>query len=206
MVEIRQPRWRRFPGGALAPAAPALALAVLLGACEQTRETLGLVKQIPDEYQVVAHPPLSMPPDINLRPPRPGAPRPQETAPSEQARRSLFPGRAAATQGSGEVRSRGETALLRRAGALGANATIRDVVNRESAQLATADNSFVDRLMFWRSQPPPGQVVDPAKESRRLGEAAAEGRPVTEGEVPVIVRRKRAPLEGVFTGLFEGIF
>jgi hypothetical protein len=41
-------------------------------------------------------------------------------------------------------------------------------------------------------------VVDPAQESRRLRENAASGRPLNQGDVPVIQRRRRAPFEGLF--------
>ena len=59
--------------------APLAALAALaLGACGETRGMLGLERKPPDEYQVLRHAPLSMPPNFNLRPPAKGAERPQE--------------------------------------------------------------------------------------------------------------------------------
>src|ERR1044072_3060180 len=66
---------------ALAVTAPALA------GCENTKEMLGLTKRSPDEFQVVSRAPLTMPPDYSLRPPTPGAPRPQEGTTTEQAQR-----------------------------------------------------------------------------------------------------------------------
>ncbi|MBM3516594.1 MAG: DUF3035 domain-containing protein, partial [Alphaproteobacteria bacterium] len=59
--------------------------AAFLGGCEQSREALGLTKRQPDEFTVVSRAPLVVPPDANLRPPLPGAPRPQEARPSAQA-------------------------------------------------------------------------------------------------------------------------
>ena len=56
--------------------------AVALSACGSVREDLGLGRSPPDEFAVIDRPPLSMPPDFSLRPPTPGAPRPQETDPS----------------------------------------------------------------------------------------------------------------------------
>ena len=49
------------------------ATAFLVSACGEIREDLGLGRNVPDEFAVVEHPPLSMPPDFSLRPPRPGA-------------------------------------------------------------------------------------------------------------------------------------
>jgi hypothetical protein len=41
-------------------------------------------------------------------------------------------------------------------------------------------------LLFWQTTPPPGIVVDPAREERRLQEDAALGRPPTYGQTPII--------------------
>ena len=190
-----------------------------LGGCGQTagiKQALGLAKTAPDEFHVMARAPLSLPPDFNLRPPQPGAPRPQEDAPRQQAQTAVFGssgesaggalasgaetslaagGAIAAETGGG---SPGEAALLERAGAVGVDPTIRQLVDRETAQQLESDTQFIDRLIFWQTPAPPGQVVDPVKEQQRLQENAALGKPVTEGETPVIIRRKRALLEGIF--------
>ena len=55
-------------------------LALGVSGCESTRETFGLNKQAPDEFQVVSRAPLSLPPDFTLRVPEPGASRPQHQA------------------------------------------------------------------------------------------------------------------------------
>ncbi len=65
-------------------------LAALVGACGSVREELGLTKQAPDEFSVVTKAPLILPPDYALRPPEPGAPRPQELQPQQQAQRALL--------------------------------------------------------------------------------------------------------------------
>ena len=66
----------------------ALAAALLAGGCEDTKEALGLSgKKAPDEFAVYAHAPLSLPPDYALRPPAPGAKRPQDEAARDSARR-----------------------------------------------------------------------------------------------------------------------
>ncbi|RYE94373.1 MAG: DUF3035 domain-containing protein [Oxalobacteraceae bacterium] len=58
----------------------ALAGVLGLGACsgDELTRTFGLTRDAPDEFQVTTRAPLSMPPDFSLRPPRPGASRPQE--------------------------------------------------------------------------------------------------------------------------------
>lgn len=179
------------------------AAALALGACGtigNIREQLGLEKQPPDEFRIVARPPLSMPPDYALRPPQPGAARPQEASVIDQARQTVFRAEPSAATPTREVpagASDGEAALLRRAGADRADPGIREKLNEEGVRFEQPDRGLVERLAFWRDPPPPGVVVDPQKEAQRLRENQALGRPVTEGETAVIRRRRR--------GLFEGL-
>ncbi|MSP47744.1 MAG: DUF3035 domain-containing protein [Alphaproteobacteria bacterium] len=64
---------------------------VLLGGCgDEMRKSFGLGKSAPDEFQVVRRAPLSLPPDFSLRPPQPGATRPQEVSATDQARSSIL--------------------------------------------------------------------------------------------------------------------
>lgn len=45
-------------------------LMLIITACNSFKEKVGLVKDQPDEYQVVSNPPLSIPPDlINIKSP-----------------------------------------------------------------------------------------------------------------------------------------
>jgi hypothetical protein len=68
-----------------------------------------LNRERPDEFAVQRQAPLMVPPDFNLVPPAPGAPRPSEGTASQQALEALFGGPAA--------RSAVETSALDRAGA-----------------------------------------------------------------------------------------
>ena len=177
-----------------------VALAVVglaLGACGDTRRVLGYDKVTPDEFKVVSRAPLSLPPDYGLRPPQPGAPRPQEGTIPDQAKLAVT-GVASNRGAVASSGSPGEAALLQQAGAGRAQTDIRAVVNQESNQLAQADKTFIDRLIFWRKPEEPGTVVDPQREAQRIRENQALGRTVSEGETPSIKRRRRAPLEGIF--------
>jgi len=89
-------------------------------------------------------------------------------------------------------------ALLERTGGLNADPAIRTRINRETTVLAEVDQSFTDRLMFWRTPTEYGTVVDPNEEAKRIRENQALGKPVTDGRTPTIARRKRALLEGIF--------
>ena len=196
-------------GGTLARAIGAAGLVLALAACDGAKKQLGLTKQSPDEFRVVARAPLTLPPDFALRPPEPGATRPQEGSASQQARRAVFrtgsetaetPDAAAAPGGAGgapDGMSPGERSLLQAAGALEVDPAIRALVNRESQSLRD-DRGFLQALVFWREEEPPGVVVDADAEARRLRGNAALGKDVTEGETPTIERREKALFEGLF--------
>ena len=178
-----------------------------LTGCEGVRDAVGLNKRVPDEFTVLKKPPLVLPPDFNLRPPGPGGPPGSEGRSQDSARAALSgagttPRVRAAGSGAAPSkvsgRSDGEAALLQRAGASAGNPSIRQIILRETTQLSEKDQSFADRLIFWRKPQPPGDVVDAEKESQRLRQARASGVPRNVGETPTIKRRKRALLEGIF--------
>ncbi len=166
-------------------------LAVGLGGCESLSGVFTEKKSSPDEFAVFSEPPLSMPPDYGLRPPRPGAARPQKSTPRFQAKRAMLgagrnnPISRPPPRGS----SQGVQVLLRETGALQANPDIRTLVNRESSLVATSDKKLTDRLLFWRGGAKDDPVVDPAKEAKRIREAIERGQPVTGEKSPTILRK-----------------
>lgn len=180
-----------------------VALAALTG-CEAAKSVAGLKKQAPDEFEVVSRAPLSIPPDFGLRSPAPGAERPQELNPREQAKTILLRNSSRPEQtGMQEAVSsgrftRGEAAILAKAGAVNVDPSIRQKVNQESTALAEESESFTRRLLFWQEKPQPGTIVDAEKESRRIRSARAMGDPVSKGNVPVIQRKEKGWLEGIF--------
>lgn len=187
-----------------------LLLPLVLAGCDTAREALGLNKKAPDEFAVVTKAPLVLPPEFGLRPPEPGAPRPQEVSARERAQSAL--GGRGTGEAAGQLsplaragtaqnvqRSAGETVLLQQARAANPDPDIRRKVNDEFTQLAERDRRLVDRLVFWQKpQEPAGTVVDAEKEAQRLRQNAAQGKSVTSGDVPTVKRRERGVLEGIF--------
>ncbi|MDP2331267.1 MAG: DUF3035 domain-containing protein [Reyranella sp.] len=178
--------------------------ALTMGGCGAFENLGGAKKVSPDEFKIVSHSPLTMPPNATLRPPQPGAPRPQEVTPAEQAREALAPQTAsraqrAAAGGNAPASTGGasERALVAKAGQGGIDPNIRSQVNQDTRTIADSDKTFIDGLIFWQDKPPPGVVLDPTKEQQRLRDAQAAGQPAT-GPTPTITRRKRGLLEGIF--------
>lgn len=63
--------------------------ALLISGCTDVKRAIGLEKTSPDEFAVESRAPLEMPPDFDLRPPQPGASRPQEKSSDKLARQAI---------------------------------------------------------------------------------------------------------------------
>jgi len=99
-----------------------------------------LNRERPDEFAVQRQAPLVVPPDFNLVPPAPGAPRPAEGTASQQALDALFGGKA--------PRSSVETSALDRAGT--ADPGIRSAVGDPLTN--TVDKGTVTRAIVSAPQ------------------------------------------------------
>src|SRR5438067_12688061 len=114
----------------LSPAALIALTALALGGCSAFENLGGGKKVSPDEFNIVSHSPLPMPPNAELRPPKPGEPRPQEVTPADQAKEALSPALAGRVQQriSGQPATPGgasEQALVSKASAGGTDPNIR---------------------------------------------------------------------------------
>src|SRR5215475_12773533 len=125
--------------------ATALLTSATLTACSAFENLGGGKKISPDEFKIVSHSPLTMPPNAELRPPRPGEPRPQETTPADQAKEALSPtlagrvqARANAGNGPPAAGAPSEQALVAKAsaGAGGVDPNIRSRVNQDTRTIA----------------------------------------------------------------------
>jgi hypothetical protein len=66
-----------------------LSVSLLLTGCSNLRRVVGLDQVGPDEFAVESRAPLTIPPEYDLRPPQPGAPRPQEASSADRARKVI---------------------------------------------------------------------------------------------------------------------
>jgi hypothetical protein len=189
----------------------------VVGCSNGTKDLLGQGKRPPDEFAVYSRAPLSLPPGYGERPgadqslPAPGTSASQAAVPGpETEARNVILGAGAAKAAPGvptataaappptTAASPGTLALMQRTGATQVNPDIRATVDRETQLLADADQTFVERLMFWRKPTDYGSVVNPAAEASRIQETQAMGEPIVAGATPTIERRRKALLEGIF--------
>ncbi|MDD2861464.1 MAG: DUF3035 domain-containing protein [Acidiphilium sp.] len=160
-----------------------LAAATLaLAGCSDASKTFGLDVTPPDAFSVATEAPLSMPPNLTLAAPQPGAPRPQQISSSKQAEEVLAPQTALANGDS--TMGPGQEALLQAAGPT-PPAGIRASVNRQ-AELESRSPGFISSLMSFGGSAKSGNaVLNAGAEQRQLQENAALGAPVNNGPTPV---------------------
>lgn len=166
-----------------------MGIAVFLTGCGGVTDALGFGRNSPDEFAVVERPPLSIPPDFTLRPPKPGAPRPQEVKTDQTAASALFGAKTDSAATTNDNSSDAEKALLESAGAANADSEIRDQIDRDAAKKAAESSpSFIDSLMWWRDSTPPETTVDAPAEADRLRADKASGEPANQGATPALLK------------------
>jgi hypothetical protein len=143
------------------------------------KESMGAAKSGPDETAIATRAPLVVPASFDLRPPQPGAPRPQDADTAAAAQRVL---------GGGAVRtapaSEGERALLSASGANNADPSVRQELRKEVRD-ASKRKSYADGVLFWRGDKiETGTPLIPAEEMERAQamrqRAPAQPAPVIE--------------------------
>lgn len=181
-----------------------LFVSLALTACDgqEMRETVGLTREAPDEFVVVSRPPLSVPPDFSLKPPRPGEQRKEEST-ENQARQLILKENPDASSAiieemepapksvataldpvtSSEAKSSAESTLLNKFGVEKADPDIRKKLGQDSvAEKDTSDSkSLYEKLVKEDGEEP---VVDAKKEAERIRKNKEKGAPINKGKVP----------------------
>ncbi len=188
----------------------AIRAAVLVGVglalcgCDTIRSAAGMGKSAPNEFAVLTKAPLVVPPDYNLKPPRPGAAPTNQVKPTDAAQTALYGSDPATIASSipGDA-SEGEKLLLAYAGIANADPEIRQNLASDRKNMLGADDSFTDKILFWKgAKTDPGNAVDADAEARRIGSERA-GRalaPKPEAEAPRPEEKKKS---GWFDGWFD---
>lgn len=171
----------------------------LVVACSNIKQTVGLGRNNPDEFMVVKNPPLSMPPDFDLRPPDPSArgPSGEEPAAVVAARAAGVDTATTAVQVE-DATSPGVAALLTQAGASNASDNIRATLNAETDGVVIKDRDFVDKVMFWKDTPVADPQIDASAEAKRVEEEKTPDGLISGGGAKFEQEKPKAPLEGLF--------
>lgn len=183
------------------PAGLAMSLAALaMAGCNSIRDAAGVAKSPPDEFAVVNKAPLIIPPDFNLKPPKPGAAPLNQVSPTISAEAALYSNEdpsAIANMINGNY-SESEKMLLAQAGAANADNSIRQQIAADNRNMQSADETFTDQLLFGG-----GGTVNNADaplnadaEKARI-DASKDAKP-SETPAPEIKKDSGSWLDGIF--------
>jgi hypothetical protein len=175
---------------------------------------VGLDKSAPDEFRVVSRPPLSVPPQFNLRPPGDTSSVAPNMAPAHVKAQSLI-----LNDGEGNTyelpapnadtavvpvivtgqqpANTAESQFLKNAGADVADSSVRRTLEEEkiTRQLEKEESSWWDSISMWEKKEP---IVDAKKESERIKKNTEEGKPVNDGDVAETKDKDRGVLGRIF--------
>ncbi|MCE9507705.1 MAG: DUF3035 domain-containing protein [Alphaproteobacteria bacterium] len=181
----------------------AAAVILSLSACTSVKRELGVDRNSPDEFMVVKNTPLTLPPDYTLRPPlNPDAAAAATVDDAASAARAALIGEVKTTAPAAQ-KSASEAALLGKLGATAADPEIRQKIDADNGYISLKNRSVADQIIFWSDETAPipedapASVVNPAAEAERLKKNKAAGKPLNEGDVPVI-EKKTGTLDKIF--------
>ncbi len=164
--------------------------ALVASGCSSAGKALGMTKTTPNEFNILTKPPLVVPPEYNLRPPKTGELNVEEKYATVAARKALL----------GEIDpakpSQGESVLIAKAGGGRADPAVRVIIDGQNS-IERKNRGFADRVIFWnngKAVGPDGEPLDPDTEARRMKAINS----ATGGEPVQITRRpSRAKLPGL---------
>ncbi len=192
---------------------------VSLAACsgQEVQETFGMNRKAPDEFVVYSRPPLAVPPEFDLKPPRPGEESPNVVTTEDQARQLLLGTKrkpatldeAAAKSDTGvetavpvvlanDAPSNAQSSFLNKAGADKADAKIRDELANditEEPKKKKKSQSLYDSIVGSEKNEP---VVDAKGEAERIRSNRDAGKSVTEGETPIEDNKSKSVIDKIF--------
>jgi hypothetical protein len=128
-----------------------LAAGLSLMSCDTIRDAAGITKNPPDEFAVATKAPLIIPPDYNLKPPKPGAAPLNQVSPTQSAQAALYGDDTAAVAASIDGNySQAEKLFLAQTGAATADDSIRRTIAADNAK-AEDTGTLTDSLLFGDS-------------------------------------------------------
>jgi hypothetical protein len=184
-------------------------MALVLVGCDSIREAAGVTKEPPDEFAVVTKAPLVMPPDYNLRPPKPGAAPTNQYSPTESAAASMFGEDPAeiAKQMTGDY-SQEEKLILATSGAAVSDHAIRQQLAADAKSMEATNDDLTNKLLFQTGpDPQAGNPLDSDSEKQRL-DAAKSSQQTNSTVTPDDAKDSKdsATIDKGGNGWLDGIF
>ena len=184
-------------------------MAFVLVGCDSIREAAGVTKEPPDEFAVVTKAPLVMPPDYNLRPPKPGAAPTNQYSPTESAAASMFGEDPAeiAKQMTGDY-SQEEKLILATSGAAVSDHAIRQQLAADAKSMEATNDDLTNKLLFQTGpDPQAGNPLDSDSEKQRL-DAAKSSKQTNSTVTPDDAKDSKdsATIDKGGNGWLDGIF
>lgn len=147
---------------------------IVLSACGNfsVSETLGIGSTTPDEFKVISRPPLSVPPEFDLRPPAENEEF-RQTDPSSVTRNAVGSGE---NSGTGSSATGIEAEILKKVRTDRPSSNIREVLEQEAAEEPKQEKkSIVDKIVGFGSSDDKKDAKD--KKAPRLVTAPASNEP-----------------------------
>ena len=158
----------------------------LINGCAQVRESAGVNRKSPDEFQAIENPPLVIPPNYNLVSPDQLKEKDIENVEKDLAEEILF-GLDEKNILEGKKLSTMNTIILQTE-ADQIDEFIRDEIDEDYAKEVSANDDF---NYIWKNEI---EVLDAVKESERIREKNFNNQSIEEGQVPIKkqkVKKKR---------------
>lgn len=170
---------------------------VSLSACggESVKETLGINRSAPDEFRVVSRPPLSIPPQFDLRPPSATAESPTVVPADKQAQSILTGSEISETK---RRSSSSGSQFLKNIGVDEADPSVREtlVKQRIAEQEKQSDSGWFSLLSSRKDKN--ATLVDAKSEAERIQKNKEANKPITEGETPQVKEKDRGIIGEIF--------
>ena len=154
------------------------AILALAGCSGNVQDSLGLSKKAPDEYSVVSHPPLEVPPEFSLRPPSDTAGSAADAADDASAQGKALLSPATAGVAASAPVTGADQALLDKTGAGAADRSIRQTLDQEYQLHTTTEEK---RNWFSLGIKKETETLNAAEERTRLQDAKAKQNGIQDG-------------------------
>lgn len=156
---------------------------VLLYGCGGVKEKIGLIKKIPDEFQVYKNKPLSVPPNFELRPPS------KDVVENDQNKNIIFNN----AETTDENLSISDEILLIAVGEKTSDKNIRKIINEENS-IEEVDKSIMEQILdfdpVFEGIKKEEEEINPQEEKERIEKLTKEGKIIKVDNQAIIVEKE----------------